>query len=311
MTVSGRTTIYDVAGLGSEIRLDFALGTLLKAGGELYRPVGPRWLFVAPNAFVDHGERNRFTDDRLVGEYRYTRSDAGVDLGIGFGRSAELRAGVETAYIEETLRVGDPQLPEVRGDEQIASVRFTFDGQDNPVVPSRGVRGSASAKRFFSAPEVTGDPAVVESISNPQQFWQAEIDATAFHSITPRNRIFFRAAAGTSFDAHPYFNDFSLGGPFRMSAYLNDELRGSHFAMAAAGYLWQLPRLPAWAGGHAYLGAWVEAGSAFESRSTVVWHQDIGGGLIIDSMLGPVFVGLSAGPGGHRRFYASLGPLFR
>jgi outer membrane translocation and assembly module TamA len=73
----------------------------------------------------------------------------------------------------------------------------------------------------------------------------------------------------------------------------------------------QLPRLPAWVGGHAYLAAWVETGSAFESRASANWRTDVGAGLIIDSMIGPIFAGGSAGPGGHHRLYVALGPLFR
>ncbi len=311
LTVAGRTTIYDVAGAGSEVKLDFDLGTRLGVGGELYRPIGVPWLFAAPRAFVGRRERNRFVDDRLVGEYWLTRTDAGVDLGVSFGRRAQLRVGVDAARVEETLRVGDPSLPKAEGTEQFASARFMYDGQDNAVVPSRGVMARASARRFFSAPDITGAPAVVDAIQNPQEFWQAEFDATGFHSISRRNRIFFRAAAGSSFDARPYFNDFSLGGPFRLSAYLNDELRGAHFGLIGAGYMRQLPRLPSWVGGHAYVAVWVESGSAFQSRSAVTWHQDIAAGVIIDSMIGPVFVGGSVGPGGHSRVYFSLGPLFR
>ena len=311
LTVAGRTTIYDVVGAGSEVKLDFDLGTRLGVGGELYRPIGVPWLFAAPRAFAGRGERNRFVDDRLVGESWLTRADAGFDLGVSFGRRAQLRVGADAARVDETLRVGDPLLPEAEGTEQFASARFVYDGQDNPVVPSRGVYAGASVRRFFSAPDITGAPAVVDAIQNPQEFWQAEFGATGFHSISRRNRIFFRAAAGSSFDARPYFNAFSLGGPFRMSAYLNDELRGAHFGLLGAGYMRQLPTLPSWVGGHAYVAVWVESGAAFQSRSAVTWHQDIAAGLIIDSMIGPVFVGGSAGPGGHSRVYFSLGPLFR
>jgi NTE family protein len=311
LAVAGRTTIYDVVGAGSEVKLDFALGTRLEVGGELYRPIGVPWLFAAPRVFAGRGERNRFVGDRLVGAYWLTQAAAGFDLGVGFGRLAQLRVGFDTARVEETLRVGDPSLPEVIGTQQFASARLVYDGQDGPVVPSRGVYASASARRFFSAPAITGPPAVVDAIQNQQQFWQAEFGATGFHSLSRRNRIFLRAAAGTSFDAHPYFNAFSLGGPFRMSAYLNDELRGAHFAVAGAGYMRQLPRLPSWVGGHAYAAVWVESGSAFQSRSAITWHEDIAAGLIIDSLIGPVFVGGSVGPGGHRRVYFSLGPLFR
>ena len=96
-----------------------------------------------------------------------------------------------------------------------------------------------------------------------------------------------------------------------MSAYLNDELRGAHFALAGAGYMRQLRRLPSWVGGHAYAAVWVETGSAFQSRAGATWHQDVAVGLIVDSMIGPIFVGGSAGPGGHSRVYFSLGPIFR
>ncbi len=311
LTVAGRTTIYDVAGAGSEVKLDFAAGTRLGVGGELYLPISVPWFFAAPRVFAGRSQRNRFADGQFVGEYWRGQADAGFDLGVNFGRRAQLRVGVDAARVEETLRVGDPSLPEATGTQRLASARLVYDGQDSPVVPSRGVYAGASARRFFSAPAVEGPPAVVDAIQNPQEFWQAEFAATGFHSISRRNRIFFRAAAGTSFDAHPYFAAFSLGGPLRMSAFYVDELRGSHFALAAAGYMRQLPRLPSWAGGHAYVAAWVEVGSAFQSRSTATWHQDIAAGLIIDSMIGPVFVGASVGPGGHSRVYFSLGPLFR
>ncbi len=311
MNVSGRATVYDAAGDGSEVRLDVVLGTRQGLSVEVYRPLGVPWLFGAPRANLTHSTRNRFDGERLVSEYGFTRAGVGVDLGVTIGRSAELRLGADIAHVDEGLQVGSPSLAGSRGWERMASVQFTVDGQDSPVVPARGIYARTRASRFFSAPGPTGDAVVIDRLESPQGFWQAEFDATAFHSVTRRNRLFVRAAGGTSFDARPYTTDFSLGGPFRMSAFRNDELRGAHFALAGAGYMRQLPRLPSWVGGHAYLATWVEAGSAFESRATAAWHTDFSGGLIVNSLIGPLFVGGSAGPGGHRRFYISLGPLFR
>ena len=111
---------------------------------------------------------------------------------------------------------------------------------------------------------------------------------SVFHSLGRRNRLFVRAAGGTSFGARPWFEAFSLGGPFRMSAFDNDELTGANFAFAGVGYLRQLPRLPAWVGGHAYLATWVEAGSAFDARADSAWHGDVSAGVIVDSIIGPV-----------------------
>jgi len=47
------------------------------------------------------------------------------------------------------------------------------------------------------------------------------------------------------------------------------------------------------------------------SRATATWHADLSASLIVDSIIGPVFVGGSADPGGHLHLYVSLGPLFR
>jgi NTE family protein len=309
--VLARTTVYDAVGWGSEIRLDFVLGTRQSAAAELYRPLGAAWLFAAPHAYADRNTTNHFTGEQLVGEYGLDREGVGVDLGIALGRVAELRGGVDIAHVAETLRVGDPALPGALGTERVVTAQAVIDTQDSPWVPSSGVYGRASARRYFSAPVPTGDAAAISGLPSPQRFWQAEFDVSVFHPLTSRNRVFVRASGGTSFGAQPYVEDFTLGGPFRMSAFRTDELRGPNFALAGFGYIRQLPRLPAWVGGHAYAVGWVEGGSAFETRADAAWHADASLGVVVDSLIGPVFVGGSVGPEGHRRLYVSLGPLFR
>ncbi len=310
-TIAGRATVYDAVGEGSEIRLDLVGGTRQAVSGEVYFPLGSSLLFAAPRALVDHGTLNRFEGEQLIGEYGLTRAGVGFDLGVVVGRVAELRAGVDVIHVAEILRVGDPALPGTDGVEHVATLQAVVDTQDSPVVPSRGVYLRARARRFFAAPRPTGDGAMISSLESPQRFLQAEFDVSIFHSLGRRNRLFVRAAGGTSFGARPWFEAFSLGGPFRMSAFDNDELTGANFAFAGIGYLRQLPRLPAWVGGRAYLATWVEAGSAFDARADRAWHGDVSTGVIIDSIIGPVFAGGSVGPSGHHRLYVLLGPLFK
>ena len=310
-TIAGRATVYDAVGEGSEIRLDLVGGTRQGFGGELYRPLGAGWLFAAPRAFVDHALVNRFDGGQLVGEYWLTRAGVGFDLGVTIGRVAELRAGADLIHVAKSLHVGDPSLPGTDGHEHVATLQAVVDTEDNPTVPSRGVYARMLARRFSRAPVPTGSAAMVADLESPQRFSQAEFDVSAFHPLGRRDRVFVRAAGGTSFGARPWFEVFSLGGPFRMSAFHGEELTGANFAFAGVGYLRQLPRPPAWVGGHAYLATWVEAGSAFDARADAAWHGDVSAGVIIDSVIGPVFAGGSLGPSGHRRFYISLGPLFR
>jgi NTE family protein len=311
--LSGRVTMYDVLGRASEVRLDGMIGTRQRAMAELYEPIGGSPVFVAPRAYYDRSPRNAYdADAQLVGEYRVRRSGAGMDIGVNAGRNVELRAGYDIADVQGTLRVGSPGLPAAGGTERFASAKLAYDGQDSPTVPSAGVHTVAAIRRYFSTPAVIVDgeenPAVPD---NPQEFWQGEVGASWFTRVHGQDRLFTRFGGGTSFGEQPLFNQFSLGGPLRMSAFNNDELWGPNYLFVAGGYLKRIARLPDILGGNVFLGSWLEGGSAFDKWDTAKWHGDIAAGLILETLLGPVFAGGGVGFDGHGRFYVGIGPLFR
>ncbi len=106
-------------------------------------------------------------------------------------------------------------------------------------------------------------------------------------------------------------NSFSLGGPFRLGAYDTGEVGGANYLVGSAGYLRRLARLPDFVGGNIFAGGWLEGGSAFPRWESADWHGNVSAGLILETMLGPVFVGGSLGFDGHSRLYVSIGQLFR
>jgi hypothetical protein len=107
------------------------------------------------------------------------------------------------------------------------------------------------------------------------------------------------------------FNRFSLGDPMRMSAYNNGELRGASYLFAAGGYLVRTGRLPDIIGGNVYIGGWLEGGSAFDKWDAAKWRGDGAVGLILETLVGPVFARGGVGFDGNSRFYIGIGPLFR
>jgi NTE family protein len=150
-------------------------------------------------------------------------------------------------------------------------------------------------------------------LPSPQEFTTAEVRSSWFRRAgkTRADRIFTIVEGGTSFEASPLVNDFALGGPLRLGSFNNDELRGDNYMLFGAGYLKGIGRLPDVLGGSIFLGAWVEAGSAFNDWDTKNWESDITGGAILETLLGPVFLGGSIGFQGGGRFYIALGPFFR
>jgi NTE family protein len=310
--VNGRLTAYNWLVPRSESRTDFTAGSRYLAAEELYMHLGPTPLFVAPRAAVTEHTQSVYVDDQLTAEYRIRQFGGGADFGVALGRVAEVRLGTDILHTHGSRQVGDPGLPNVNGTERKASLRLEINGQDAPIVPGRGVALTAILQYYFdTAAAVVGGPGTAADSELPGRFWQSEVTASIFHRVRGEDRLFTYLGAGTSFNSTPPLNRFSLGGPLRLSAYRVDELRGAHYVFGAAGYLIRAARLPDLIGGNFYVGAWAEVGSAFDARQNMSWVDCATGGVVLESILGPIFAGASLSRDGHRRLYVSVGRLIR
>ena len=95
-----------------------------------------------------------------------------------------------------------------------------------------------------------------------------------------------------------------------MTAYGIGEARGDHYAYAGAGYLQRLARLPDFLGRSVFIGGWAESGSAWQRgrRADISVHGSAA--VIADTLLGPIFAGMSAGIDGESRFFIGMGRIF-
>ena len=306
---SGRYLAFDVAGSGSELRVDAAIGSDPSAGVSLYRPLWSTSLFVESLAGVGQSTLNVVDEGRIVAAYEDTSAFVGADVGINLGRLNELRTGVKWGHADTDVEIGDPGLPEVSGKKGSFQLRWTHDSQDSPIVAARGVHAVTELRHFFTAPV----PDVVTDRST-EGTTQAAGAWTWLHSLDRggRNRLFVSGGAGTSFGDHPLPTEqFSLGGPFRLSALDAGAKRGDHFLLASTGYLRQVARLPDFLGGPLLLGSWVEEGSAFDTWRAADFDTNLSGGLIAETLVGAVFAGASTGFDGSWRFYLGIGRVFR
>jgi NTE family protein len=308
VNLAGRVTAYDWVGVGSEVRIDGVLGTRQGIGFEVWRPLGSSPIFVAPRAYYQRTPRNGYFDERLVAEYRFKRAGGGVDLGINAGRHAEVRLGVDAADVRGRIRVGSPELPEISGTEKFATLQAVFDTQTSPVVPTRGHHLRSRLRYFFDAAETEGGQ---QAITGPQEFWQGEIAGTWFHRVRTEDRLFVAYGVGSSFGDHPLINDFSLGGPLRLGAFNNDELRASNYVLGTVGYLKKVGRMADVLGGNIYLGGWFEQGSVHEFWDDMRYRSSLSLGTVLETLLGPVYAGTSFDFDGRFRFYVGIGPLFK
>lgn len=312
-----RAVFTDVLNPGSELRADVSIGSDQYLGAELFVPLrkarmfatlGRPNVFVAPRAYFDRRRVNGYEEGDLRAEYRFKYTGVGLDLGFTSGRRSEVRVGYDVRDVRGRRRVGDPVLPEAEGTDRFASLRFTFDGQNSPLVPTRGAYVRTSLARYFD----TAVPTLAELREGEEEgFWQGEVRYSHFQRTRSRDRVFWIGSGGTSFGRTPLVNAYSLGGPMRLGSFSHDELRGANYLLAGAGYLKHWFRLPDVLGSDVLAGAWVETGSAFDRLRDAEVEASLSGGIVVETLLGPFFGGISGGTNSGVKVYVSLGTLFR
>ena len=298
-----RITFMDLFHRGGEWRSDLLFGSSNLGATEYYQPVGQSRFFVAPYIFVSKWARNSFSGLTRIAVFGDERAGGGFDLGFNSGRRSEFRLGYELFEGKLAPLIGAAGLPIVHGSTGEFRARFVWDDQDSPSVPSRGSRVVATATRVLQSPD----------LAHP--IGQVDVQSSNFVRLGDKTSLFFDASGGTTFhgSAGP-FQVFSLGGPFRLGAYLPDEFLGNHYAYASLGFRRELYRLPQLVGRKIYWGGWYEAGSAFGNQINSVVPVVVRGtfnlGVIADTIVGPIALAGSISPTGQSRLNFSVGRLF-
>jgi NTE family protein len=308
VSLSARYLTFDLPFSGAELRVDGSLGSDPRLGMEWYQPLGKTPLFFAPYAGLQKLTYNLVQEDAVVGRYDETFMRAGVNVGVNLGAFSDVRLGAYIGRLDADVAVGDPGLPGVTGKETAADLTWRVNRQDSPVVPSRGLAASTRVTYVFDGPVI--DPPLPTARSSVN-LTQIETMGTSFHAIRKDHRFFVAWGMGSSFDKSPLvLQQFHLGQPFRLGAYDLGELKGDHYYLATFGYLHEIGRLPDFLGGSVYVGGWLENGDAFNDFNQASFRTQAGAGLIMDTLIGPVLVGGTAGFDGRWATYIAVGRLF-
>lgn len=302
-SAGARVTFMDVAHRGGEWRNDLLFGSSNLAASEFYQPLWQSRFFVAPYAFASKYARNSFSGLTRVAVFGDERAGGGFDVGYDSGRRSEFRVGYEIFDGKLSPLIGNAGLPIVEGSTGEFRARYVWDGQDSPSVPRAGTRVVITASRVLQSPDLT------------HPIGQLEVQTSSFIPLGPKTSLFANVSGGTTFrgSAGP-FQVFSLGGPFRLGAYLPYEFVGNHYAYASLGFHRDFYRLPELVGGRVYWGGWYEAGAAFGTAGSDPGPIAVRGtfnlGFIADTIVGPIVLAGSVSPTGQSRVNFSVGRIF-
>jgi NTE family protein len=302
---AARGTLAEITKYGGEWLWDIQVGETPRVATEVYLPVGyrSRW-FVAPHAqFQIRTLPIADDDERILAEYRVRSTDYGVDLGRELGNYGEIRVGAGRSVGEARVRVGDPLLPASRFDAHNYFAEFRYDTVDDVNFPRHGASFSIG---WNGEREGNGDSSSADLLVFDQQY---------AHSWG-RNTAIFWTTAGTRLDSQSTIvrSFFSLGGFLNLSGITPETLVGPHFAIARGIYYRRIGE-----GGQGflnvpvYVGASIEEGNVWNSRSDISWSSARTNGSLfvgMDTLFGPVYLATGFDDRGGSAYYLFLGRTF-
>ncbi len=312
ITATARYLAFDVLGSGSELRIDGTIGSDPHLAAELYRPLGPTPLFVAPYAGVG-------SDD--VQSDRQRRGDCAVPsnrLPCRAERRSEPR-GAERSAAGRLCRAHD-RVDRWWGTRDFRSCGARRAGarwcgvwtrRTVRLCQAAGCCPRCGCRACSTAP--TSRCRARASISKRRRpscrRWRIGSGASV-HAIACSST----AAFGTSFDDVPLPTDqFALGAAFQAR-------RVRYGRVARAGLLLRRDRLATCGKLAGCRTSWAdrssrEAGSKTATPSTnghwPGWRTNGAVGLVMDTLVGPVMVAGSWGFDGRWRTYLGVGRTFR
>jgi len=303
VNVASRLTMTGLNSLGAEWRSDLQVGTEPRFNSEFYQPLSTdSRFFFAPHIGLAQRNVNTFVDNAAVGRYRISEAEFGIDVGRELGRWGEARLGVFRGIGDARIKVGDPSLPNFDFGRGGAFARFSVDTLDDAQIPRSGTR--VNIEWLLSREGLGADDNFESVTASVDRVWSWGLDA--------RNTTQLGFEYSTTFDSNNLVQEyFPLGGFLRLSGLDRGTLSGPHSGLLRllyyrrigqdAGAAFNMPL---------YVGASVEAGNVWQSRSAINANSLILNGSIfagVDTFFGLLFLGAGFSEQGDSSFYLFLG----
>ncbi len=304
--MSARLTFKDLGGYGAEWRNDVFFGSQYGASSEYYRPFtgNSKW-FYAPHIYALSSPFNLYEGQDRTDLYRLKRTGFGFDVGYAINRRSEIRVGQDLFWFKSIKKITADPVPNSSEREALSNLQYRYYGVDNVQLPRQGSNVEAAFGYYGRQ-------------SGLKDFSQAFFRASYFKPVSESGSILFAAGGGTSFNTPTdeiLFQAFSLGGPFRLGAYGQNELLGSKYFLLQTGYEHKLMSFSPLVGEGLYGLGIFEVGRVYDQfnfGTLAPTATALDGSIVLvgRTSLGPIFVGASFGKDGHNKWWFGVGRIF-
>ncbi len=301
--VTAEVDATEMNSLGGEWKTIATIGSPLDIKTRYFQPLTYRSrLFLSPYAGWRQQNAQVYDENEVaVGTYQVSRGAAGMDVGYDFGTWGELRVGYVAAFGKGRRKVGDPGFPDVDWNEGGLNAGMEVDQLDNVNLPHKG---------YASLVEFLADR---KGLGGSESFNRLQAGAIGVQTIGRWTGLAkFEGGSGLGTNV-PFYDQFRLGGLFRLSGRPIDQLSGNTYALGALLLYYRLSDTGGLVVKNLSVGVSAEAGNTWGYQAPVTLSSLKGAGsiyIIADTLIGPFFVGYGRSGSKNNSAYLYLNRAF-
>lgn len=288
--------------LDAEWRTDVWFGRDYGFQSEWYQPasLGSEF-FVSPYIKYQMHYQDVYTAGLTKQEYQFQEKGGGLEIGSVFGRWGEMRLGLLRTQGESSV-ISMITLPNKKVQKAGYTFRSTYDQLDDTRFPKKGA--SAHMDYYHSVDDMGADEKY------------EKVSLKAIKAFT-KGKTTILAALYYADDFNstlPYYDNFSLGGMFNLSAYPSAFFQGGSLMYGSLVGYRRISELPSIVGRGIYGGVVLESGrmthetSGFQKMNATGYSG--GAYLAADTVAGPFYLMASIGNQHQAAIYMALGISF-
>jgi len=286
--------------LGAEWRNLLEIGATRGLTSTWYQPLDlADRFFVEPSLTWKDTRRDVYKEGDLVGVYSTSYWNVGIKAGMNFGTASQLRAELAMGQGDakpDSQNEGVEMPVYNNTDRDTLAAVYEIDTFDNHNIPHQGTRLKAIWQSSL------------EALGADYAYDKASLSYTKASTFAGRHTLLFGLSGGVTLDEDaPYFDQFQLGGLFKLTGLSDGQLVGQNMASGELLYYTNLSK-------SLHVGVGLETGTTWDDRSEAEFDDLRWGGVVfagLETIIGPVYIAYGFTEGedsGRLRF--SLGKTF-
>jgi NTE family protein len=279
---------------GAEWLSGAQLGQMTNIFTEFYQPVDPRqYFFIDPAAGLSRDKVKAYQDDQRIAEYLVTTRSAVFNVGANLGVYGQLRFGRLVRKVEASVATGVQALPEGQNTLQGWQLLADLDQFDRTFFPTRGWSAHGT---YFKETDKHYSRLTLEA-RGAYSWRDYVLNGRAYYLSSPEGKV-------------PLADTGALGGFLNLSGFVQDQILAGDIRFASVRAEKVVGRMPLGIQGDLRVGLSLETGRArdrFTETRLEGWQRSVAAYFGGETPLGPLYVAVGYGKGGHYTYYLFLG----